>query len=182
MISSHVYVLFRRVVTGFLSRQSWLPIRSNFWRKAHIIVPLGAVKVLSTILPVLRVCAGSNTRTCASSSAIVRCSTPGGTTQNSPACKFTRWSDHARPGTSRPHVRVDARKNSGEFHKLEFLAVQLGNDLRSPMFMDQTKFFLQGGFDHTLFNYSKNKSRRAVSVALGCQAAFIGARQTGFGI
>src|SRR5439155_5288277 len=60
--------------------------------KGHIPTPLGAVKVSATILPVLRVCAGSKIRTSASASAIVRCSTPRGTTQNSPDCKSKRRS------------------------------------------------------------------------------------------
>lgn len=82
--------LQRRNVT--FSCQSWPPIHRSMARCRHITTPFGAVNFSSTILPVLRVSAGSKTRTSASSSAIVRCSTPRGTTHNSPASKITLWS------------------------------------------------------------------------------------------
>ena len=36
------------------------------------------------------------------------------------------------------------RKHSGELHQFEFLAVQLRNDLRSPMLVNQGELFVQG--------------------------------------
>src|SRR5438552_3156333 len=66
-----------------LARQTWLPIYNGLERHSHITTPFGAVNFSSTTFPVLRVAAGSNIRTSASVSAIVRCSTPRGTTQNS---------------------------------------------------------------------------------------------------
>src|SRR6266498_4442078 len=89
------------------SCQSRRPIHPCLGRRGHSVAPPGAVKVWSTMLPVLRVCAGSNTRTSASVSAIVRCSTPRGTTQNSPGCKVTRRSRNST--VIRPH---QTRKNS----------------------------------------------------------------------
>jgi hypothetical protein len=59
---------------------AWLARRASFRENArprsYMTTPLGAVNVSSTIFPVLRVWAGSNTSTSASASAIVRCSTP----------------------------------------------------------------------------------------------------------
>src|SRR2546426_6678865 len=53
------------------------------------------------------------------------------------------------------------RKNSGELHELEFLAVQLCNDFRSPMFVDQSELLVQRGFGHTVFSHHKELSRAA---------------------
>src|SRR5712671_3202656 len=73
-------------------------------RAAHgtfqILAPMGAVNVSSITFPVFKTPAGSNTITSASSSAAVRCSTPRGTTTNSPGPNSTflsRNSTRKRP-------------------------------------------------------------------------------------
>lgn len=41
-------------------------------------------------------------------------------------------------------------KDAGDFDQLEFLTVQLGDDFRPPLLVNQGKFFRQGGFVHVL--------------------------------
>src|SRR5213594_2534579 len=48
-----------------------------------------------------------------------------------------------------PFVMVPG-KDSGQLHQFHFLAVQLRNDLRSPVLVNQRKLLFQGAFVHAV--------------------------------
>ena len=122
----------------------------------QISMPAGAVNTSSTTLPVLQVSAGSKMSTSASVSAAVRCSTPRGTTHNSPGPSVTRFAvaelDGHVPAPDEEKlvflVVMVPREHARELDQLEFLAVELRDDLGPPVFVDAGKLFGEGSLVH----------------------------------
>ena len=104
----------------------------------QILAPMGAVNVSSMTFPVFRTPAGSNTITSASSSAAVRCSTPRGTTTNSPGPSSTFLSRNSKAALPDQKqfvyvIVVVPRESPLHFDQLDLLAVQLGHNLGLPL-------------------------------------------------
>src|SRR3954452_19140685 len=120
-------------------RSRWATVRS-FWT-----------------FPVFSVDVGSNRRTCASSSATGRCSTPRGAIRNSPSSSQTcrsRNSIRNRPFTTRKSSSSWSWwcQTNGPWNLTShLLAVQIADDLRLPLLTKQRQFLGQVDLLHESF-------------------------------
>ena len=120
---------------------------------AYTAIPVGAVNCASTTLPVLTVPDGSNSKISATSSALVRCSTPRGTTTHSPGPDLD---DVVAEFDAKPTLPDEEelvfllvpmpRKHPLDLDELDLLPIHRGDHLGPPLLVKKAELLIEIDF------------------------------------